>query len=83
MKIKPKDCRFCGSDGVAAVEVDQQWNENVYAVRCESCFAEGPHCVSEEMAIRMWGFEYNNVPQPEPPKYDTFGLNWHKFPGAV
>jgi len=54
-KYIPDICKFCGSNGVDIVEVDQQWNEMVYAVRCECCFAEGPHCVSEEMAARMWG----------------------------
>lgn len=51
----PDKCKFCGADESVVVEVDQQWSDNIYAVRCNVCLAEGSHCVTEEMAIRMWG----------------------------
>lgn len=73
-KLQPINCRYCKSENVAVVEVDQQWNDHIFAVRCDSCYAEGPHCVTEEMAVRMWGIkEPEFIPQPEP-------INWNEFP---
>lgn len=54
-ELKPDKCRFCGSNNYKVVKVDQQWSEYIYAVQCQSCWAEGSHCVTEELAVRLWG----------------------------
>ena len=54
-KLQPRDCRFCRSKNVHVVQVDEQLDGDYFAVECQCCWAEGSHCVTKEMAIRMWG----------------------------
>ena len=51
----PSKCKFCGSEDVAVVQVDEQWDDYTHAVRCNCCLAEGPHMPTKQMAARMWG----------------------------
>jgi hypothetical protein len=57
----PDKCKFCGSDNIKVVAVDEQLDADIYAVQCQSCWAEGSHCVTEEMAVRMWGLAPTTV----------------------
>lgn len=54
-KYMPDSCKYCGSENTDVVPVDENLDVDNYAVRCNCCWAEGPHCVTEEMAVRMWG----------------------------
>ena len=50
----PDKCKFCGSENVKIESVDTNLGD-FFAVQCQCCWAEGSHCVTKEMAIRMWG----------------------------
>ena len=65
-KLQPRDCRFCRSKNVLVVQVDEQLDGDYFAVECQCCWAEGPHSVTKEMAIRFWGIkEPEFITQPE------------------
>jgi len=71
----PDKCKFCGSESVKVEAVDQNIGD-FFAVQCHCCWAEGSHCVSREMAVRMWGL----APETEkawfkPYNADSFGMN--------
>ena len=74
-KLQPRDCRFCRSKNVLVVQVDEQLDGDYFAVECQCCWAEGPHSVTKEMAIRMWGL----APVTANIQYSGFGVEDIKF----
>ena len=67
-ELQPRECRYCFSDNVIVTRVDRQMDGEYFAVQCSCCWAEGPHCVTKEMAIRFWGVkEPEFIPQPPEP----------------
>lgn len=72
-ELQLNDCRYCNSKNVKVTQVDRQMDGEYFAVVCNCCWAEGPHSVTEEMAIRFWGIkEPEFVQQPQP-------VDWSKF----
>jgi len=64
----PDNCKFCKSENIKVVAVDKQLDADYFAVQCQCCWAEGSHCVTEEMAVRMWGI----APETTSIKYSDF-----------
>lgn len=74
-ELQPSNCRYCHSTNVKATRVDKQLDGDYFAVVCNCCWAEGPHSVTEEMAIRFWGIkEPDFIPMPAPLKMYDDGL---------
>ena len=74
----PDKCKFCGSESVKVEAVDQHLDADYYAVQCQCCWAEGSHCVTEEMAVRMWGLAPVTAKAEawfNPYSADSFGMN--------
>lgn len=69
-----KSCPCCDN---TVLDVIWDMCDNVYRVRCKTCFLYGPSGESGKAAIDMWNFMYRR-PKLNNPKPTTEGYYWTK-----